>query len=66
MDFKDKLILEYTDLTVKIDRLKTYISNNDDTDLERDKQYILLMKEQLEAMYNYQMVLIKRIKFFMD
>jgi len=66
MEFKDKLILEYTDLTVKIDRLKTYISNNDDTDLERDKQYILLMKEQLEAMYNYQMVLIKRIKFFMD
>lgn len=59
MNFKERLLVELEDLTIKIDRLKRYLAEqnvNDDLRLE---------EEQLQAMEVYKHWLEQRILKFM-
>ena len=57
MDFKERLLKELEDLSVKIDRLSSYITTTTkDTELEA---------RQIDLMYKYKWVLKLRIKKLM-
>lgn len=56
-DYRDRLLLEYTDVVIRVDRLNNFLNKNAETKVENQG----LLRQQLEAMTIYKETLFRRI-----
>lgn len=60
-DYRDRLLIEYTDVVIKVDRLRNFLEKNTETQKIKSDEYLGLLKQQLEAMTIYKETLFRRI-----
>ena len=60
-DYRDRLLIEYTDVVIKVDRLSNFLEKNTETQKIKSDEYLGLLKQQLEAMTIYEETLFRRI-----
>lgn len=56
MDYKERLVMEYEELTIRIAKLQCYLENNSTHDEKTE-----LMEKQIEVMFGYKEILQRRI-----
>lgn len=67
MDYKVRLLEEYTDLVIRIDRIERFLEKEkqNETTTEEMVEKCKLMQDQLVTMLNYRNILIARLKIEM-
>lgn len=61
-DVLKRLKEEYLDISIKCDKLDLFLMEKDDK-IDIHKDYVKLMKDQLEIMFEYRECLYQRIKY---
>jgi hypothetical protein len=68
-DFKERLLMEYTTLVEKMEDLRIFLDEYNDTSKEMTEEqnaYLQLMGKQMEGMIQYRSALYERIMMIMD
>jgi hypothetical protein len=68
-DFKERLLMEYTTLVEKMEHLRIFLDEYNDTSKEMTEEqnaYLQLMGKQMEGMIQYRSALYERIMMTMD
>lgn len=67
MDYKERMLEEYTDLVIRIDRIERFLEKEKQNDVTTEEmaEKCKLMQEQLVIMLNYRNILIARLKIEM-